>query len=93
MELNGVAKAAQQYPIANKDSFSGGFGLQQVADSLDYYEGKTEEILSGTIVADNHLYNYQDKIVYNGNEYFLVSNNVTQSASGVRQDITAVRYY
>ena len=93
VELNGVAKAAQQYPIANKDSFSGGFGLQQVADALDYYEGKTEEILSGTIVADTHLYNYQDKIVYNGNEYFLVSNNVTQSASGVRQDITAVRYY
>lgn len=92
--ITGVAKAAQQYPIANRDSFSGGFGLQQVADSLDYYEGKTECVLSGTIVDDTHLYNYDDKIIYNGNEYFLVSNNITYSGTnGVRQDITAVRYY
>lgn len=93
VEINGVAKAAQQYPVANKDSFSGGFGLQQIADSLDYYEGKTECVLTGTIVADTHLYSYNDKIVYNGDEYFLVSNNITQSATGTRQDITAVRYY
>lgn len=84
--LNGVAKARQSYPVADTNT------LQAIANCLDSYENKEEVTLSGEIVGGTHIYNYDDTIVYNGNTYYLVSNNVTKTFDKVRQNIVAVRY-
>ena len=84
--LTGVAKARQSYPVADYDT------LEDIADCLNLYEGKEEVTLNGEIVGGNHIYNFDDKIVYNGNTYFLVSNNVSRTYNSVRQSITAVRW-
>ena len=84
--LRGVARARQTYPVADRNT------LQAIATCLDNYEGKEEITLRGEIVNDNHIYTYDDKIIYKGNEYYLVSNNITKTANTVRQSITAVRW-
>lgn len=84
--LTGVAKARQSYPVADYDT------LEDIADCLNLYEGKEEVTLNGEIVGGSHIYNFDDKIVYNGNTYFLVSNNVSRTYNSVRQSITAVRW-
>lgn len=84
--LTGVAKARQSYPVADLST------LQAIASALDSYEGREEITLQGEIVGGNHIYTYDDNIVYNGNTYTLVSNNVTVTAEKIRQNITAVRF-
>ena len=84
--LNGVARARQSYPVADNTS------LTAIANCLDTYEGKEEITLQGEIVGGNHIYTYQDTIDYDGNRYFLVSNNVSQNYNTIRQSITAVRW-
>lgn len=84
--LTGVAKARQTYPVADYDT------LEAIANSLDQYEGVEEITLQGEIAGGNHIYNYDDKIVFEGNTYYLLSNNVTQTYNRVRQNITAVRW-
>lgn len=84
--LTGVAKARQTYPVADYDT------LEAIANSLDQYEGKEEITLSGEIVGGTHIYNYNDKIVFDGNTYFIVSNNISQTYNKIRQSITAVRW-
>jgi len=86
VQLNGVAKARQTYPVASTAT------LQQIATALDTYEGKEMVTLSGTIVGGNHIYTFNDKISYAGNVYQLVSNNVSRTPTQIRQSITAVRY-
>ena len=84
--LRGVARVRQTYPVADRTT------LQAIANCLDTYEKKEEITLRGELVNENHIYTYDDKIVYKGNEYYLVSNNVTKTANTVRQSITAVRW-
>ena len=92
VQLNSVAKARQTYPVANLESFTNGIGLRTIGNALDNYENKEQITLAGEIVGENHIYNYNDIIVYNGNSYHLVSNNVTQTPNAIRQSITAVRW-
>lgn len=84
--LTGVARARQTYPVADLAT------LQKIAGILNNLEGREEITLSGEIVGGNHIYNYNDKIVYNGNTYYLVNNQVTQNYNTIRQSITAVRW-
>ena len=84
--LNGVAKARQQYPVADLVT------LRAIATALDTYEGAEEITIQGEVVGGTHLYNYNDKIVYNGNEYYLISNQVTRTPGATRQNITATRW-
>ena len=84
--LNGVAKARQSYPVADYNT------LSAIAGALDSYEGKEEIQLTGEIVGGSHIYTYDDIIVFGGNSYYLISNNVTQTYNKTRQSITAVRW-
>ena len=84
--LTGVARARQTYPVADLST------LQAIASNLDTYEGAEEITLQGEIVGDSHLYTYSDKIVYNGQAYYLVQNNVSVNYNAIRQAITAVRW-
>lgn len=86
VELNGVAKARQTYPVADYDT------LLAIATALNSFEGKEQVQLSGEIVGGSHIYTYNDKISFNGNEYYIVSNNVTQTYNTIRQSITAMRW-
>lgn len=84
--LNGVAKARQAYPIADRTT------LQAIANCLDAYEGAEEITLTASINGGTHIYTYDDVINYNGNSYKLVSNSVNRTYDSVVQNITAVRY-
>lgn len=84
--LTGVARARQNYPVADRDT------LQKIANALDSLEGKEEITLQGEIVGGDHIYNFNDKIVFEGETYYLVSNNVSQTPASIRQNITAVRW-
>lgn len=84
--LTGVARARQTYPVADYNT------LSAIASNLDSYEGKTEYTLQGDIVGGSHIYTFNDKIIYNGDTYYLVSNNVSVNYSTIRQSITAVRF-
>lgn len=84
--LNGVAKARQTYPVADLTT------LQAIADALDSYEGAEQVELQAEIVGGTHVYTFNDKITFDGNVYFLVTNNVTQTYNTIRQNITAVRW-
>ena len=84
--LNSVAKARQTYPIADTQT------LQNIGSALDYYEGREEITLQAEVVGDTHIYNYRDKIHYDGYDYYLVSNNVIKTYNKVRQNIVAVRW-
>ena len=86
VQLRGVAKARQSYPVADRPT------LQKIANALDSYEGKTEITLQGELVGGNHIFDYRDKIRYDNNDYYLVSNNVSQNYNTIRQNITAVRW-
>lgn len=84
--LTGVAKARQTYPVADYDT------LEAIANSLDQYEGVEEIMLQGEIAGGSHVYTFNDKIVFNGNTYYIVSNSVSQTYNQVRQSITATRW-
>ena len=86
IELQGVPKARATYPVADGDT------LQDIADCLDAYEGKTEIQLQCELVGGTHLYTYADKISYQGDAYYIVSNNVSVTGDRIRQNITAVRW-
>ena len=84
--LNGVGKARQSYPIADRPT------LQAIATNLDNYEGSEEITLQGELVGGNHIFTYNDKIVYNNATYYLVSNSVSRNYNTIRQNIVAVRW-
>lgn len=84
--LNGVGKARQSYPIADRST------LQAIANKLDTYEGSEEITLQGELVGGNHIFTYNDKIVYNNATYYLVSNSVSRNYNSIRQNIVAVRW-
>lgn len=84
--LTGVAKARATYPVADYAT------LSNIASNLDIYEGKQEVTLQGEIVGGNHIYTFDDLIVFNGNQYHVVQNNVSQNYNKIRQNITAVRW-
>jgi hypothetical protein len=84
--LNGVAKARATYPVADYNT------LSAIASALDSYEGKQEITLQGEIVGGTHIYTFDDLIVFNGNQYHLVQNNVSQTYNKIRQNIVAVRW-
>lgn len=84
--LNGVPRARATYPVCDTAT------LQNIANCLDGYEGKIEVQLQCELVGGSHLYTYADKISYEGNEYYIISNNVTMTGDRIRQRITAVRW-
>lgn len=84
--LTGVAKARQTYPVADYDT------LEAIAADLDRYEGAEEIMLQGEIAGGSHVYTFNDKITFNGNTYYIVSNSISQTYNQVRQSITATRW-
>lgn len=86
VRLNGVAKARQTYPVSDIDT------LRKIAGILDGLEGKEEILLQGEIVGGTHILDFNDKISFGGNIYFLVSNSVSQNFNTIRQNISAVRW-
>ena len=86
-EIDGVAKARSVYPVRDYGT------LEQIATSLDDSEGKTEETLSAEIVGINSVIDFDTKISYKGNDYYLCSNTVTITPHTRRQMITAKRWY
>lgn len=84
--LQGVPKARATYPISDYNT------LSAIASCLDQYEGKIEVQLQCELVGGTHLFNYSDKISYDGYAYYIVSNNVRMTGDTIRQSITAVRY-
>ena len=85
--MNGVAKARNTYPVRDLDT------LKKIASALDSLEEMAEETLNCEVVGLNHVIDFDDTVTYNGNVYYLESNQVTVTPRTIRQSITAKRWY
>lgn len=84
--VDGVAIVRQSFPVADR------YTIYNIAGALNDFNGAEEIVLSGEIVGGNHIFNYNDIIVFEGFEYGLVSNSITQTYNKIRQNITARRW-
>jgi hypothetical protein len=57
------------------------------------FEGKTEKTISISIIEGDVIDPVDGVIKYNDEIYYLTSNNITKNSKGVRQNISAVRWY
>ena len=68
--------------------------LIDLADEYNNLNLKTQETINLTIYNYSHVIGFDDKIIYNNNTYYLVSNDVYKDTRVTnRQSITAVRWY
>lgn len=76
-----------EFPIKNTDM------LKQLTRDIEWLDRKTEETVSMDIWQYSHVIDFTDKVVFNGNTYYLESNNVTQTPTEVKQSIVLKRWY
>lgn len=57
------------------------------------FEGKTEKTISVAIIEGDVIDPVDGAIKYNNEIYYLTSNSITKTSKGVRQNISAVRWY
>ena len=86
--VNGLSLFDSSFPIHNKDK------LIQVTNALRDLNRKTKETVNLTIYDFDHLIDFNDRIILNGNEYFLAS-NTARSSSRIRseQTLSLVRWF
>ncbi len=57
------------------------------------FEGKTEKTISVSIIEGDVIDPVDGVVKYNNEIYYLTSNSITKTSKGVRQNISAVRWY
>ena len=85
--VNGIIMNVENVPVADL------YTLYNLSKELERLNRSIQETISCEIYGYTHIIGYNDKIVYDGKEYFLVSNTVTKdSRIDLRQSITAIRW-
>ncbi len=68
--------------------------LHQITNDIKWLNRKTQETVSFDIYNFPHVFDFNDKIIFAGNVYFLESNTVTQTPEiFVKQSLTLIRWY
>lgn len=76
------------FPVVNQDK------LAELSAAIRWLNRKTQETISMDIYNYPHVIDFNDRIIFNGNTYFLDSNSVTRTPRIVnKQSITIVRWY
>ena len=88
LTTNGLSLYDSSFPIHNEDK------LIRVTNALKWLNRKTQETLTLSVYEFNHLIDFNDRIIFGGNEYFLVSNTaMTTSRLLNEQNLTLTRWY
>ena len=76
------------FPVVNQDK------LAELSAAIRWLNRKTQETISLDIYDFPHVIDFNDRIIFNGNTYFLDSNSVTRTPRIVnKQSISFVRWY
>lgn len=79
----------RSFPVRSDDIAT----LQKLTDELQWMNRKTKETVKMDIYHCDHLIDFTDRLKFNGNEYYLVSNDAAQTQTELKQTITIVRWY
>jgi hypothetical protein len=86
--VSGIALIDTSFPV------DGDALMQELTDAIRWLDRKTEETVSLDIYDYNHVIDFNDKIVWHGNIYYLRANTVTMNQSiKNKQTLEFVRWY
>lgn len=74
------------YPVTDNET------VEDLIDATDWLNNRTEETVTLTTV-DTHIIDTTQTVGYNGNTYYVESNNITHGVNGLRQSLTLKRWY
>lgn len=86
-QIEGAALFDTEFPIYDSAT------LKKLTRDIEWLNRKTEEKLTMDIWQYGHLIDFTDRIRYQGNTYFLESNQVSRTPTELRQTVTMVRWY
>jgi hypothetical protein len=67
--------------------------MNDYLNDLKWLNRKIKEVVSMDIYNYDHVIDFSERINFKGNEYYLVSNNISQTTKELKQSITLVRWY
>lgn len=86
--INGVTLIDTSFPV------DGQAKMEELTQAIMWLDRKTEETVTLDLYNYNHIIDFNDKISWHGNTYYLQSNNVMVSETIVnKQTLTFVRWY
>lgn len=86
--INGVSLIDTSFPVEGESV------LQALTNQIMWLDRRTEETVTVDVYDYPHLIDFNDKIIFGGNTYYLRSNNVTINERIVnRQSLEFVRWY
>lgn len=83
----GAALFDTSFPISDTAT------LKKLTKDIEWLNRKTEEKVSLDIWQYGHLIDFTDKIIYNGNTYYLESNQVQRTPTELKQTVSIIRWY
>lgn len=87
--LYGTALFDTDFPVAKSDTGM----LMTLTKAIEWLNRKTEETISMDIWQYDHVIDFTDRVVYNGNTYYLESNQITRTPGELKQTVQLVRWY
>lgn len=86
-QIEGAALFDTEFPIYDSDT------LKKLTRDIEWLNRRTEEKITIDIWQYNHLIDFTDKIIYNGNTYYLESNQVQRTPTELKQTVSIIRWY
>lgn len=105
IEIEGLALFDTSFPIQDisdeifpeyedVDRAKGRGYLEELTEKIKWLNQRTKETVNLSLFEYEHLIDFNDRIIFNGNEYFLVSNTATSTSRVYNeQNLTLVRWY
>lgn len=86
-QIEGAALFDTEFPIYDSDT------LKKLTRDIEWLNRKTEERLTMDIWQYGHLIDFTDRVKYQGNIYYLESNQVSRTPTELKQTVTIVRWF
>lgn len=86
-QIEGAALFDTEFPIYDSAT------LKKLTRDIEWLNRKTEEKLTMDIWQYGHLIDFTDRVKYQGNTYYLESNQVSRTPTELKQTVTIVRWF
>lgn len=86
-QIEGAALFDTEFPIYDSAT------LKKLTRDIEWLNRRTEEKITMDIWQYGHLIDFTDRIRYQGNTYYLESNQVSRTPTELRQTVTMVRWF
>lgn len=86
-QIEGAALFDTEFPIYDSAT------LKKLTRDIEWLNRKTEERLTMDIWQYGHLIDFTDRVKYQGNTYYLESNQVSRTPTELKQTVTIVRWF